>query len=168
MEIWKPIVDLEEFYEISNLGNVRSKIRIGFTNYGQRTYGGKNVKPFLTSVGYLAVNLTKKGYRKQFHIHKLVLEAFVGKKPDNMEACHNNGKKNDNSLENLRWDTRKNNHKDQLIHGTKIGNKRKLNFELVKQIRKDEGKYSDLAKKYNISICHLWSIKKNKVWKNDN
>jgi hypothetical protein len=35
-----------------------------------------------------------------------------------MEACHNNGAKEDNRLANLRWDTRKNNHADKRLHGT--------------------------------------------------
>ena len=78
MEIWKDVLGLEQYYEVSNLGNIKSKVRTGITNFGERTYGGKVVKPFLSTVGYPTVNLTYKGYRKQFHVHKLVLEAFNG------------------------------------------------------------------------------------------
>jgi hypothetical protein len=38
-------------------------------------------------------------------IHGAVLEAFVGPRPEGMEACHNNGNPAANRLENLRWDT---------------------------------------------------------------
>ena len=48
----------------------------------------------------------------------LVLEVFVGPRPDGMEACHNNGDPSDDRLENLRWDTRKSNHADKRTHGT--------------------------------------------------
>lgn len=51
-------------------------------------------------------------------VHRLVLETFVGPCPAGMEACHNNGNRNDSRLSNLRWDTRKNNHADKRTHGT--------------------------------------------------
>jgi hypothetical protein len=31
-------------------------------------------------------------------VHRLVLEAFLGMPPEKHEACHNNGKRNDNKL----------------------------------------------------------------------
>ena len=48
MEIWKPVTTfgLEKYYEVSNLGNVRSLERTGQTNYGKRFYGGKSINPF--------------------------------------------------------------------------------------------------------------------------
>ena len=66
--------------------------------------------------------------------------SFVGDKPKDMECCHNNGIRTDARLVNLRWDTRKNNHKDQRIHGTKIGNKQKLNFKIANEITSRSGK----------------------------
>ena len=44
MENWLPVVGLEEFYEISDLGNLRSIERIGKTPFGERKYGGKQIK----------------------------------------------------------------------------------------------------------------------------
>jgi hypothetical protein len=60
---------------------------------------------------------TDRGYRP-YSVHRLVLEAFVGPSPEGMEACHNNGIRTDNRLENLRWDTRSNSHRDKIRHGT--------------------------------------------------
>ena len=41
-----------------------------------------------------------------------------------MQACHNDGNRLNCKLENLRWDTISNNHKDKRIHGTwQIGEK---------------------------------------------
>ena len=52
-------------------------------------------------------------------VHRLVLETFVGPCPSRMECCHfpdrNHG---NNRLENLRWDTHKNNMNDKEFHGT--------------------------------------------------
>ena len=50
--------------------------------------------------------------------HRLVLEAYRGPCPDGFEGCHNNGDKSDNSLVNLRWDTRSGNMQDVVRHGT--------------------------------------------------
>lgn len=68
--------------------------------------------------GYLTVTLG--GISKRY-IHRLVLEAFIGKCPKGMQCCHNNGNKADNRLENLRWDTRSNNNKDKIKHGKTKG-----------------------------------------------
>jgi len=45
--------------------------------------------------------------RKQKHrsVHSLVLEAFVGPRPEGMDGCHENDVPWDNRLSNLKWDT---------------------------------------------------------------
>ena len=98
MAYWKNIIGFPK-YEIDTLGCVWSWYRLEY------------LKPRM-SMGYNRLRLYKngKGYNKL--VHRLVLEAFEGKCPDGMEACHNNGNKIDNRLENLRWDTRSNNIKD--------------------------------------------------------
>ena len=50
-------------------------------------------------------------------IHTLVLEAFVGPCPQGMECCHNDGNAQNNTLDNLRWDTRLSNVHDMVKHG---------------------------------------------------
>lgn len=47
----------------------------------------------------------------------LVLMTFVGPCPDEHECCHNNGDYRDNSVENLRWGTHKENGQDARWHG---------------------------------------------------
>lgn len=51
------------------------------------------------------------------YVHTAVLLAFVGERPEGLEACHNNGIPSDNRLENLRWDTRSSNRRDTILHG---------------------------------------------------
>jgi len=169
MEIWKDVLGLEQYYEVSNFGNIKSKVRTGITNFGERTYGGKVVKPFLSTVGYPAVNLTYKGYRKQFHVHKLVLEAFNGKAPEGMEGCHNNGVKTDCYLTNLRWDTRKNNHADKKLHGThqfgeKIGNS-KLTTEQAILIKYSKIPMKKLCAEFNLSLGCISKVRYGATWK---
>ncbi len=123
MEIWKDIPDFGWHYQASNLGNIRSKNRIvkKFSIFGNRIVGqfyeGRLLNPTIQK-GYPMVHL---GYDKKkinIGVHRLVLMAFIGKCPDGMEACHNNGIKTNNKIENLRWDTHENNNKDRKRHGT--------------------------------------------------
>jgi len=81
-----------------------------------------------------------------------------------MECCHNNGIKTDCKLENLRWDTRKNNHKDQKIHGTKAKVGIKINQQLANEIKKLDEKVCQISKKYNLSVTQIWRIKNKKAW----
>lgn len=71
--------------------------------------------------GYCYVSLQQGPQIRQKQVHRLVLEVFVGPCPKEMECCHNNGIRADNRLENLRWDTKSNNSKDSIKHGTHTG-----------------------------------------------
>jgi len=66
----------------------------------------------LSRRGYMVIYLR---YRKKItvrYVHHLVLEAFIGQRPERHEACHADGDRCNNALENLRWDTRKGNMQD--------------------------------------------------------
>jgi hypothetical protein len=168
-EIWKDVVGWENFYEVSNFGNVRSKVRIGNTDFGERKYGGNQVKKINHNCGYDVVNLTIKGKRKQVLVHRLVLESFVGLPNDGFECCHNNGNRKDNRLENLRWDTRKNNHADKASHGTaQIGEKNgasKLTEKQARYIKKSNESSLTLSARYGVSKGCIEKVKYGYTWK---
>lgn len=105
-EIWKPVVGWEGHYEVSDAGRVRSLDvdRLDKNGRAWRKKGsihGQHAKPN----GYIYVNLKSSPRKKRRYVHQLVLESFVGPRPDGHEACHDNGDRSDNRLENLRWDT---------------------------------------------------------------
>jgi len=110
IETWKDIGGYEGVYCVSNLGRVK---RI--------TSGRILVNLTSNSHGYPSVFLYKDGVRQHKLIHILVLETFVGKCPDGLECCHNNGDRTDARLENLRWDTRSANTHDAISHRTYMG-----------------------------------------------
>ena len=115
-EKWAKIKGQEGFYEVSNMGNVRSYfLGDGTNNISDKP---RNLKLTTNTQGYNVVGLRQ----KQFKVHQLVLTAFVGECPDGMECCHNNGIRNDNRVENLRWDTKKGNMADKVKHGTTTRN----------------------------------------------
>ena len=97
-EVWKQYLDTQ--YEVSNLGNVRNK----------------NTKVVLsqedTGNGYLCVGLQMdKGVYKKTRVHRMVAMAFLEfqRTEERNEVDHINGNKSDNSVDNLRWCTHKEN-----------------------------------------------------------
>ncbi len=88
-----------------------------FDNVSQQGKKWRKLKPELVN-RYLRVVLSHNKKTCKKTIHRLILEVFVGPCPLGMQACHNNGNPTDNKLNNLRWDTPKNNHKDRIKHGT--------------------------------------------------
>lgn len=103
MEIWKPVKDYEEIYEISSLGRIR-RIK------------GRILKQCLRA-GYFAVDLSFKGKRKTKSIHRLIAEHFIDNLENKPEVNHINGVKTDNRIKNLEWVTTSENR----IHAYKNG-----------------------------------------------
>lgn len=108
-ETWNRVVGYESFYEVSNLGRIRSFNRT--TSYvlngsqASRTRKGRMLSQGKDSNGYLIVALHNNGSRKYRRVHNIVLEAFKGACPEGMEVCHNDGNKANNTINNLRYDT---------------------------------------------------------------
>ena len=100
MEIWAPVKDFEEFYEVSNEGVVRSKDRI--CDEG-RTSKGRTIKQWENRRGYKMVTLSKHGKQKHFPVHRLVAIAYL-ENPENLPCVnHKDENKKNNSVENLEW-----------------------------------------------------------------
>lgn len=60
--------------------------------------------------GYKFVWLFSNGKQRRKYVHALVLEAFVGPRPEGMEGCHfPDPDKSNNHVSNLVWDTHQNN-----------------------------------------------------------
>lgn len=118
-ERWLPVVGWEGLYEVSDQGRVKSLARTAIRrNDDARTpIAGRILKPGLQKTGYRMVNLHDAGQRTTRHVHRLVLDAFIGPLPDGFVSCHNNGHPGDNRLENLRYDTPSANNFDRVRHG---------------------------------------------------
>jgi hypothetical protein len=110
MEDWRPVVGHEGEYEVSDLGRVRSldRERMFRNRYGtlsRRVFKGKVLGPYPNHNGDLIVNLWKDGKMHARRVHHLVLEAFVGLRPQGTEAMHDDDAKTNNALANLSWGT---------------------------------------------------------------
>lgn len=170
IEQWKDIPEYEGYYKISNTGNVCSLNRMD--SRGSRLVG-RMLNPITSNYGYLIATLCRNSICIKYRVHRLVLLAFVGGCPKEMEGCHNNGIRSDNHLSNLRWDTRKNNAIDMVRHGNSwLGSQR--SEETKKQISlamkgiersKETKKKMSLAKKGNRYSAKLTQKQVNKIRK---
>lgn len=116
-ERWLPIPSAPD-YEASNLGNVRSVARtIHYSDGRVREYPSKVLSQSTYYLGYKRVNLRVDKSQSPRQVHALVLEAFVGPRPEGMIALHINGEHGDNRAENLRWGTHAENNADTITHG---------------------------------------------------
>lgn len=104
MELWKAITGYEGYYEVSNLGRVRSiDHTVNSGNGNTYIWKGRSLKPRKNSAGYLRVQLSKNGKVKWAFIHRLVAEAFLEKSGSIIN--HKNEIKIDNRADNLEWCT---------------------------------------------------------------
>lgn len=156
--------------------SVRSRYRRRVDGDGSGWYA---LKPQRSGKGgHLKVRLYSgmrddKGQRvwKDFLLHRLVLELFVGPCPEGMECCHGDGDPANNCLSNLRWDTTESNMKDRDLHGTTARGEKSgaavLTEEQVKSVRErsDKGEsLKGLAKEFSVHPAHISKIVKGKLW----
>lgn len=90
-EKWKPILDN---YEVSNLGYVRRVLKDGST---KQLKGSNNHK------GYKYIQIQYNGIRKNYFIHRLVAEAFIGKRPEDKVVNHKDNNIHNNNVRNLEY-----------------------------------------------------------------
>ena len=105
-EIWKPIEGFEGYYQISNMGRVKSLERTVRNSRGCRTVAERILNPQSNSKGYLYVNLYKDGKMKRCRVNRLVAQAFLPN-PDNLPCInHKDENKQNNCMDNLEWCSR--------------------------------------------------------------
>lgn len=109
MESWCPIAGFEGIYEVSDHGRVRSlphQVPYG-TKGAMISKPGSILKPWWVSnqgnrQGTLVISL---GRGNRFRVSHLVLEAFVGARPEGCLARHLDDDKSNNNVSNLAWGT---------------------------------------------------------------
>jgi hypothetical protein len=132
-EIWKPISGYNGYYEVSNLGRVRSITRKiertdpnDITKKRLFTYKGKLVPFWLTKRGYCRLTICINGIAKKYLVHRLVADAFIPNNENKLQVNHINCVKTDNRVENLEWVTNYENYLHSVENGLQVNSLKNL------------------------------------------
>ena len=108
IEIFKDIPNYEGYYQVSNLGRVKSMKRLSLIG---RKLKEKILKTPSNSNGYSTVVLCREDFRENKTVHQLVAMSFLNHKPKKHKLVvnHINFIRNDNRVENLEIVTQREN-----------------------------------------------------------
>jgi hypothetical protein len=111
-EIWKDIPEFESYYQVSNLGNLKSY---------KGNKNGRILKNNNKYGSYLSVFLCINGKKRSTRMHRIVAETFIPN-PDNLpEVNHIDGNRQNNEISNLEWCSHDYNvHHSMSIHPNQI------------------------------------------------
>lgn len=154
-ELWRPFGGI---YQVSNLGRVRGRWKWLMRQQTNRD-------------GYPVVTVVLGGRKVTIRVHVIVCEAFHGHRPDGMEVAHQDGTRNNNRSDNLRWASPAENAADKRRHGTlffgETAPNAKLNSQKVIQLRADYRSglnLREIGKIYGISPSHACSVARGRSW----
>lgn len=175
-EVWVPVEGFEGCYEISNLGRLKSMPRLRRNRYGICCpVGGANGKVIpgtSNKSSYVWFRLYGTDKARDVSAHCLVLESFVGPCPKGMQGCHNDGNPRNNCLDNLRWDTPKNNQKDRERHGrTRRGHesgRAKLTEEdipIIRHLKGGKRSMHKVGKLFGVDVATIRDIWIGRTWR---
>lgn len=129
----------------------------------------------LTSRGYLRVGLRQNGKCHWITVASLVLEAFVGPRPEGHVVRHfPDGTRTNNRLSNLQWSTQSENLADRQVHGTEStgmrNGKSKLKDDDIRNIRRLAGQgvpFTEIPKQLSLDVTpeNVGYIVRGVTWK---
>lgn len=163
-EEWRTII-CSPNYAVSNLGRVKR------LTDAPGTYAGKLLAMPADSAGYLHVNIRRDGRIKSTKVHVLVATAFHGDRPSPFhQVAHRDGKKDNNTAENLRWDRAIGNAADDVANGTRREGQRhgmaKITEEDAKTIRSEHAcLINDLSQRYGVRPSSIRAIIGGSRWR---
>ena len=117
-EIWKDIQGYEGFYQISNLGNVKSLERVIDKGNGILQHRKERIMNKRESVdGYYIAKLNVNKKSKSIAIHILVARHFIDNPNNYPEVNHKDCNRKNNQVDNLEWCT----HQQNVEHSKQLG-----------------------------------------------
>lgn len=106
-------------YFITEKGEVISVFILGSNKRRKDFNNPRKLKPILPPTGYPMVSVWNGEKPICVYVHILVLEAFIGPRPSPKSyALHQDGSRDNNHIDNLRWGSQKENVSDSKQHGT--------------------------------------------------
>jgi hypothetical protein len=165
-ERWLPVPGFEDWYDVSDLGRVRSW-------HPPHGAAGRRRRPLILEQvakgtgKYLTVTLRKDGEPYTCTVHTLVLTAFDRPRPPGNEGRHGPAGRYVNAITNLCWGTMSENHQDRRRDGDPGRYTAKLTVAGVLECRR---RYAagetqvDLAREFGVSSSGLCQAIKGTTW----
>lgn len=161
-EIWKDVIDYEDEYEVSDLGNIRRK--------------PKNLKQAVSPHGYNTLSLSKNGVCKTKLVHRVVAEAFLPNVDNKEQVNHMDCDKLNNNKENLEWMTPMENtlhavdndrQRDQNGENNNMSKLTEKDVLLIRDMLGDGVTAYKIHKEWypNLGLQTIYNIKQRKTWK---
>lgn len=160
-ERWVDVNGYEGYYQVSNLGRVKSLGRN--VTHGNVTWfqPERIMSPWAgTTSLYDCVRLYKNGIKTKFTVHRLVAQHFLSSWNPRWEVNHLDGDRWNNAASNLEMCTRKENVRHSIIHflkndyGEKSSNAKLTNaqaYEIRKRYQTESISQASLAGIYQVS-----------------
>jgi hypothetical protein len=174
-EIWKDIPEFQGFYQISNLGRVRSCDRYvaKHKNGALSLLKGSLKKIVYEKNHYPFVDLYKNNKRSKQYMHRLMAIAFLPNPKNLKEINHIDGNKQNFSPSNLEWCS----HIDNCLHaintklhdcqGEQHHNATLLNETVIKirELHQSGITQTEISKKFSINLRLVSKIVNRERWK---
>lgn len=122
----------------------------------------REMKPYKGHGGYIYVSISLPQGQRSVGIHLLLLDAYVGPRPNGLETRHLDGNPENYSLANICYGTRKANASDRVRHGRQRGTEILTEAEVrkIRRLRANGATFVAIAKRYGISeTCAAYAAK---------
>lgn len=165
MEIWKTYI--EGFYEVSNLGNVRSVDRVVTFNGTPSVRKGVILRPTKNSKGYMTVVICVNGTRTTKTVHRIVAQVFLDNPNRLPEVNHKDLDTENNSLLNLEWITPDDNKAHAIANGAiSRGNVKLTESEVgeIKALLSKGWSNPDIGRMFGVDKATIRNIRIGKNW----
>jgi hypothetical protein len=171
-EEWLDINGFEGYYQVSNLGYVKSLQRVIHHKNGSLSVRERILIRNSGTKGYLTVGLCRDGVHLTKRIHILVALAFIPNPKNKPEVNHKDGNKSNCCASNLEWATTKENSDHATKNGLRgVGSRARsaiLTEEDIPIIRRElaDGDPLDLvAFRHKVSARSIGAIRRGESWK---
>ncbi len=141
IEVWRPIKGYQGYYEVSNIGRIKSLTRYVKSKKPERVkvIYSRNMKQKLNKTGYWTIMLMKNLVHKFYLSHRLVAQSFLSN-PNNYPCVnHIDGDKLNNKVDNLEWCT----HSENVMHSYNMGLQKRNNPNVIRANKLKWQKYRE-------------------------
>lgn len=160
-EIWRDVVGYEGYYQVSNLGRVKSVDRVILDKNGHEYhYKERIMKLYKNAKGYLNVSLTKNCKTKAYLVSRLVAIAFIPNTNNFPQVGHKDDSRNkeNNCVENLYWTTNLENSNTQGRKARLSESHKGANNQCHKIVRIDDKRFNNVKECAKYCGVGYWTM----------